>query len=76
MLADFEAGLKIIEVTNPYNPVQVGYITSIGDAEDVSIMKKDAKIYVVLANYNHGLTIINITDPKNPVLVGSIYTGG
>ena len=54
----------------------MGNITLTGIAEDVSIMKKDAKIYVVLANYNHGLTIINITDPKNPVLVGSIYTGG
>ena len=76
MVPDFDAGLKIIEVTDPYNPVQVSNITLIGIAEDVSIMKKDAKIYVVLANYNHGLTIINITDPKNPVLVGSIYTGG
>ena len=76
MVADFKPGLKIIEVTNPYNPEQVGFIDTAGDAEDVSIMEKDAKIYAVVADYNNGLKIIEITDPYNPVPTGSIYTGG
>ena len=55
--------LKIIEVTDPYNPVETGSIDT--QAERVSIMEKDGKIYALVTAimYGKGLKIIDITDP-------------
>ena len=57
-------GLKIIEVTDPYNLVETSSIVTGGSAKSVSSMKKDAKIYaLVAARSGPGLKIIDITDP-------------
>ena len=62
LVADMSKGLKIIEVTDPYNPVIIGSIDTDGDAKDVRIMEKDAKIYVLVADTSTGLKIFDITD--------------
>ena len=62
-LADGSAGLKIFEVTDPYNTVLRGSIDTDGDAKDVTMMEKDAKIYVLVADSSTGLKIFDITDP-------------
>ena len=53
--------LKIIEVTDPYNPVETCSIDTY--AESVSIMEKDGKIYALVTMIAKGLKIIDITDP-------------
>ena len=55
--------LKIIEVTDPYNPVETCSIDTY--AESVSIMEKDGKIYALVTAIMYGkrLKIIDITDP-------------
>ena len=40
----------------------MGFIDTEGDAEDVSIMEKDAKMYAVVADYKRGIKIIEITN--------------
>ena len=62
-VGDWNAGLKIFEVTDLYNPVLMGSIDTDGGAKDVTMMEKDAKIYVLVADFSTGLKIFDITDP-------------
>ena len=57
LVVDHELGLKFIDVTNPYNPEQVGSIDTTR-ARSVSIMEKDAEIYAVVADGANGLVIV------------------
>ena len=54
----------------------MGFIDTEGDAEDVSIMEKDAKMYAVVADYKRGIKIIEITNIKNPVPISRLNSGG
>ena len=63
LIADISAGLKIIELTDPYNPVIVGSIDTNGSAYAVSTMQILDKIYALVADWNFGLKIIEVTDP-------------
>lgn len=72
MLADGPAGLKIIDVGDPYNPVLEGRIDTGGDAIGVSTIKIEGKMYAMVADNEEGLQIIDVSDPKNPVLASSI----
>ena len=74
LVADWSKGLKIFEVTDPYNPVLLGSKDTNGSAKDVTIMRIRGKIYAFVADRTTGLIIFEVTDPYNPVLVGSIDT--
>ena len=66
ILADGAAGLKIIEVSNPLNPLLVSSINTGGRAMDVSMVEIRGKIYVLLADRENGLKIIEVNYPYNP----------
>jgi len=64
VMSDYDKGFKIIEITDPKNPVQVGSnIYTNGRAGGISIMEKEAKFYAVVGVRLIGLNIIEITDP-------------
>ena len=63
LLANNMAGLKIIYVSNPQNPILVGSIKTGEKARGVSTIKKGAKIYALLADYKKGLSIIDVSNP-------------
>ena len=44
------AGLKIIDVSDPYNPVLVGSTSTGGNAIGISTIKIKAKIYALVAS--------------------------
>ena len=69
--------LKIIEVTDPYNPEETSSYGVDVRADSVRIMEKDAKIYALVATISivQGLKIIDITDPSKPVLTSNITKG-
>lgn len=66
-VADFGAGLKIINITHPLAPVQVGNYSTPDNAWDVCISGDHAFITAD----NEGLLIINVSDPTAPTLTGS-----
>ena len=72
------AGLKIIDVSEPYNPLPAGNISKEGQARGVSTIKIEAKIYALVACNFASLKIIDVSDPYNPlpVGIGNIITGG
>ncbi|MCX6639363.1 MAG: T9SS type A sorting domain-containing protein [bacterium] len=61
-----EAGLRILDITDPANPAEVGYFDTPGEAYNVFVTGGHA----YLANYFDGLYIIDVTDPVHPALLG------
>ena len=58
LVADGSAGLKIIEVTDPSNPVLASSIDTNGEARGVSTLINREKIYALVADGSAGLKII------------------
>ncbi|MHA1124314.1 MAG: hypothetical protein ACTSO7_07880 [Candidatus Heimdallarchaeota archaeon] len=65
-------GLYILNVTDVSAPVEIGFVSTVGNATDVIV---DGR-FAYIAGGTAGLQIINIQDPTNPVLVGSYNTPG
>ena len=73
-LADGAEGLRIVDISDPTNVVQVGYYNPgwyEWFAKDVTIV--DDIAYVITSS---GLHIIDVSDPANPYQVGSYHTPG
>jgi len=71
-VADGSAGLLIIDISNPSNPVRVGWYDTSGSATKVAISGN----YAFVADGPAGLQIINISNRSNPVWVGGYDTTG
>jgi hypothetical protein len=82
-VADYLAGLQVIDVSNPANPQRVGGYNSSGGAVNVAVsgayvyvadtVASDAsgKIYV-----GDGLLVIDVSNPANPQRVGGYNISG
>lgn len=68
--ADAAAGLRIINVSDPDNPVVVGTYDTPGSAWDVEY----AGGYAFVADSLGGLAILDVSTPSLPVLAGSLPT--
>lgn len=62
--------LRIVNISNPSNPIQISAIT----CGAFSVVVKDDYAYVTAGSSS--LKIINISDPYNPTSVGFYSTGG
>ena len=67
-----QGALIIFDISNPSNPVQVGFYDTPGSAEGVAVSGS----YAYVADWDQGLRVIDISDPENPVEVGSRVTPG
>ena len=65
-VADSGAGLQVIDVSNPANPVRVGGYDTSGYAQDVAVSGN----YAYVADDGGGLQVIDVSNPANPVRVG------
>lgn len=64
------AGLEILDVTNPQQPIPLGSCAVPGG--DIIISGN----YAYVADYSSGLYIVDISDSNNPIQVGSFATNG
>jgi hypothetical protein len=73
-LADGDGGMKVIDVSNPLNPVLLHTVDTPGFSSDVALSGNMAYV----ADGNSGLQIIDITDPfsTTPSIVGFVDTPG
>jgi hypothetical protein len=71
-VANYALGLRVIDVSNPAAPVEVGSIDTPDLACDVSVV--GGLTYV--ADGTSGLRVVDVSDPAAPVEVGSIDTPG
>jgi hypothetical protein len=67
-IADGDSGLRIINISNPAAPTEVGFYDTPGSAEAVTVSGDFA--YVADGGFNGGLRIIDISDPVNPFEAG------
>jgi hypothetical protein len=69
------AGLYVIDVSNPQNPFEVGRVyqpQTPGETQGVAV----AGNYAYLASTNNGLLVVDISNPANPTLVGACAPTG
>jgi hypothetical protein len=69
-VADNYAGLRVISVSDPANPAEVGSYNTPGSASGVAVV--DSHAYV--ADGDSGLRVISVSDPAHPAEVGCCYT--
>ena len=62
LLANGDDGLKIIDTSDPFNPVPVSSIKTDGDASAVSTMNIGVKMYALVTD-KKGLKIIDVSNP-------------
>ncbi|MEJ0047824.1 MAG: hypothetical protein WDN04_18170 [Rhodospirillales bacterium] len=65
-----DGGLRIIDVTNPAKPVQIGLYNGCAAAKDLVLDSANNLAYVACDN---GLHIVDVSDVRNPVVRG-IYS--
>lgn len=74
-VADYNSGLRILDVTNPGDPVQLGAVdTAAGTARGIAISSDNKTVY--LANAQTGLQLVDVSDLSSPSLLGSYNTPG
>lgn len=71
-VADFSAGMEIIDVSDPSNPVLLGQYDSPGYAWGVAI----AGNFAYLADEATGLIVLDVSDPSGPERIGGYNTSG
>jgi uncharacterized repeat protein (TIGR02543 family) len=67
-LPAYDRGLRVIDISNPSTPVEVGANEEIHEARDVVVSGK----YAYVADGTSGLRILDISTPSNPVLVSTL----
>lgn len=72
-LADWDGGLRIVDVSDPTNPSEVGHIDTPGAAMGVTV--KGSYAYVADGGIG-GLRVIDVSDPTNPHQTGFTNTPG
>ena len=66
------SGLRVINVSNPSNPVETGFSDTLYCAEDVVVSGN----YAYVATYGSGLRVVDISNPASPFEVGSFEISG
>ena len=61
-MANDKTDLKIIDVSDPYNPLIVGSIRTGGLVSGLSTLEIGVNIYALVANWDAGLKIIDMRD--------------
>lgn len=72
-LCNYEDGLRIFNVKNPYNPIEITrYQPPIPWAQAIDIDVKD-DLAVVSFGYTGGVKILDVSEPRNPQEVGYYF---
>jgi hypothetical protein len=69
-VADDDAGLRIINVSRPHTPTEIGACDTPYLARGVAVVGQ----YAYVADMQSGLRIVNVSNPANPVEVGAYDT--
>lgn len=63
------AGLRVVDVSTPTAPVEIGFYDTPGYAEKVTV----AGGYAYVADSHYGLRIVDVSDPTDPTEVGYAF---
>jgi hypothetical protein len=68
-VADWDGGLRVIDVSTPSDPIEVGFFEDTSTVQDVAVSGNHA--YLAAGS---GLLVIDVSDPLSPVEIGSSDT--
>ncbi|MCL6432257.1 MAG: hypothetical protein K6V36_15585, partial [Anaerolineae bacterium] len=71
-VAAHSAGLRVIDVSNPASPTEVGFCATPGYAYDVAVAGR----YAYVADGDAGLRVVDVSNPSSPTEIGSCDTPG
>jgi hypothetical protein len=71
-IADYTAGLYVVDVSDPVNPFEVGSTLISDTAYGIDVSDN----YAYVAAQGTGLWVADVSDPANPVVVGNNDTSG
>jgi hypothetical protein len=71
-MAEGSAGLRLVLVSDPASPVEIGRCLTKGRAAGVTLQGD----FVYAATYPHGLTIVDVKDQRLPEPIGHFDTAG
>jgi hypothetical protein len=71
-VADRDAGLRVVDVSDPDAPVEIGFYDTPGSASGVALIGS----YAYVADGDSGLRVINVSNPAAPVEADSYDTPG
>jgi len=71
-IAASDEGFYILDLSDKWSPVEIGWVDTPGNATDVIV--EGALAYI--ADGEAGVHIVNIIDPTNPTIIGTYNTGG
>lgn len=69
---EFGKGLKLLDISDPSNPVQISALSGPSDASEI-VLQGD---YAYIAAHSEGLWIVDVSDPAEPVYVGVYDSAG
>ena len=64
------SGLRVIDVSTPTSPIEVGFVDTPGDAEGVAVSGSYAYVSDTLPS--SGLRVIDVSTPASPIEVGRL----
>jgi hypothetical protein len=71
-VADYDQGLRVVDVSNPLAPALGSGVPTPGYAVDVVVSGS----YAYVAIYDRGLQVVDVSDPLAPTPAGSVDTPG
>jgi hypothetical protein len=71
-VADGAAGVQVVDVTDPLNPIIIGNVNTPGIATDIVLSGSTAYV----ADSEFGLQVIDVSVPTAPAIIGSVDTPG
>jgi parallel beta-helix repeat protein len=71
-VADGMAGLRLVDVSDPSDPLEIGAYDTPGYAESVAVVEgtPPGHTYAYVADGHYGLRIVDVSDPAKPAEVG------
>ncbi len=64
LVAAFEFGLSVIDISNPNNPVEVALLDLAGHARRILV----DSVFAYVAVHDEGFAVVDVSDPLNPIL--------
>ncbi|MCI0635311.1 MAG: hypothetical protein L0206_15570, partial [Actinobacteria bacterium] len=71
-VADGSAGLRVVDVSDPGRPTEIGFLDTPGSASGIEVLAD----LVYLADGASGVRIVDVSDPTAPVELGAFDTPG
>lgn len=69
------AGVRIFDVSDPAAPTELGHGGTPGRANDVAVVEKNGKTFLIVADGDGGARVLDATDPKAVIDVGPLELG-